>query len=72
MPSSPQHPASGFRAAFFAKRPSLDAYPFESTHLLDSKGPQKSFNSPIYSVIGNFLIAVKFFSKKDFPGGEGN
>jgi hypothetical protein len=44
LPSSPQHPVSGFRAVFFAKRASLRVYPCEPSQ--GSQGPQKSFNSP--------------------------
>ena len=42
-----RHRASHLQAGVFAKSPSMDFCPFDPTHSLGSKGPQKPFESPL-------------------------
>jgi len=53
---SPQHPASGFQSAFFAKPASLPVYP---TKPFGFSGSQKSFNSPHLCIL--FLSIKEMF-----------
>ena len=50
MPSTPQHPASGFRAGVFAKSASMPIYLFEAA-MSRLKQAAKTLQIPIYTLI---------------------